>query len=263
MLKDTTQLKALFGSGNSPSQTSWNHLFDWLLHVEGLVEQAATDGPVIFVDDADHMYAIGPSLMPGATVRQVDSGLTYVKQQEPGDTSGDWELMGDVLLTIPDIIGLEAALDTLLLRTGDDVTVGTISAHNFGQHPPVSTLIPVTQDLQQVITLNRTDGIPFNRAVVMGNFTLSITGGASDHGFSQMVMVRNASEALVSFTKPADTETEKFIVINTTSTVEVAAGKTMTISVNRVALPEGDSRLETDGTSLYLLTCGKQFDVPS
>lgn len=130
-VKTVATLRTRFEGLDKPTQQDWTDLIDTMQSILETAQVAInTAQPVVVVADQAARLAAGPATQLGQRVKQSDNGLTYVKQQETGSLAGDWVSIGDSVIEIADVTGLQSALDSKLINYDDDITTGPIRARN-------------------------------------------------------------------------------------------------------------------------------------
>lgn len=136
-IRTIAELKSYFqGAYPGPDRTTaqqFTDLFDSLQWFDDMANAAlAAASPVILVPNQATMFLNGPVYKVGQRIKTLDDGLTWVKQNQPGTVIGDYAPIGDTAITIPDVNGLQDALDARMTRdqVDDEVCVGRLGVRN-------------------------------------------------------------------------------------------------------------------------------------
>lgn len=253
-------LKNYFRSGNKPSQIWWNNFFDSLAEIERQAIIAFNiNGPIIYVTDEAHRLLIGPATTIGRMVQQLDTGVTYVKQQQPGSNLIDWTEIGDAQITIPDVNGLQDELNALLLNDTDDQADVFIGAANFHQPGPVVEVAAVDLGATERVDMNLDTGYSMIYASVTKDFSLAMSAtNPTTTAMTQTLMAFNSGGASVACSLPADTATAWYILINGIAPMVVSSGKFLTLAVQSVPVPPSAPGYGGAGHMAYFVTYGLQ-----
>lgn len=193
-VKTVAALRLRFEGNDRPTRQDWIDLIDTM---QGILDSAnlaiQTAQPVTLVADQAARLALPPTFLPGQRAKQTNNGLTYVKQQQPGTNLADWVEIGDSIITIPDVIGLQTALDSKLINYDWDITTGVITARNFYlQNPSLNNTGPA-------VVISPMPWSAFEYAYRDQNFTISLNPtGSPDpvpEGCSNTIAVLNTSVA--------------------------------------------------------------------
>lgn len=259
-VREIEVLKRYFRAGNKPSQIWWNNFFDSLAEIERQALIAyEINGPIIYASNQAHRLVIGTAVTVGRMVQEMDTGITFVKQQQPGSNLGDWEAIGDAQITIPDVEDLQLELDNLYVKDANSAGNVLIGAYNFHQPGPVAELFAVDLGATERVDVDLTTGNSMVYASVTKNFTLGIAAsGVITQGLTQTLMAFNSSGGPLEFSMPADTGMAWYVLINGTEPVVVASGKFLTLAIQALPVNASDPDYAGPGHMVYFVTYGLQ-----
>lgn len=133
-IRTIAELKSYFQgvpTADTPTAEQWTDLFDSIQWYYDMVNAAlAAASSVVLVPDQLTMLTNGPTYAIGRRIKQTDEGITWVKQRNPGTSIEDYAPIADVEITIPDVIGLPAALDARFVIDGDGQSNYRIGVRN-------------------------------------------------------------------------------------------------------------------------------------
>lgn len=168
-IKPVSVLRTRFEGLDAPTQQDWIDLIDTM---QGILDTAdlaiLTAQPVTLVADQAARLALPPTFLPGQRAKQVDNGVTYVKQQQPGSNLADWTEIGDALIEISDVFDLQNQLNSKLINYDWDITTGDIAARNY-----YLANISINNTGPAVVTIP-IPGNAFEYAFRAVNFTISL-----------------------------------------------------------------------------------------
>lgn len=242
-LKTPSELKTFFAVKEKPSQVKWNHFFDSLNLVREKAEEAyAVNGPLIWVADEPARLLIGPMIYVGRMVKQIDNGITYVKQQAPGNAPGDWTEIGDTSIVISDVQDLPTELSYLLRKDVTNETIGTLYAATFVQDQAMETVVPVDLGGYERIDMPFGTGPAFLFAECSKDFTIGLlTAGPDPYlGMPQTLLVRNSGVSALQFTLPPGSATEIWTLTNGSTPVIVPVNYHLTLAVQGYYVTSAD-----------------------
>lgn len=231
-VKTLSALRARFEDGDRPTPQDFIDLIDTLGSISDLAAVAITTAaPVLVVADQTARLAAGPGVDVGQRVKQTNTGSTYVKQQDDGTDPGDWEEIGDSIIQIAEVTGLQDELDRRILNNTDDATTGSIGAVNY--HTPnwsINLTDPVNVD---VVFPN--NAIEF--AYRDSNLDISLTdSGLLDiYGQNQTLIIKNTSGSTITVDLVDDA-----VVFNGEFPISLPSGKMMTLTITAMPVADGD-----------------------
>lgn len=134
-IRSIAHLKSFFQGvpkTDRPTTSEWTDLIDTISWYYDMANAAlAAASPVILVADEAALLAGGASYAVGQRIKQLDIGKTFVKQQQPGTSTGDYGEIGDTAIVISDVVGLQEQLDRRIINDADDASNSRIGVRNL------------------------------------------------------------------------------------------------------------------------------------
>ena len=259
--RDPNLIKALFLPGNKPSQTAWNNFFDFMASIEAEIgaAYAMLIQPVNVVADEAARLAVGPATHIGWRVKQLDNGITYIKQVEDGTLDAHWEAIGDTYITIPDVDGAQAALDEKLVNDADDSTDYRLRMANHWCDRPVAAPGVDALPTQDVLQLNFSARTKYYYHEVDREFTVTrLLDVTALPGLPVYLLVRNLSAGAVDFVQPADLPdtglgAALFRAVNGAFPFSLSSGAGAVIKISQVPIPAIDPEYPSAGAHYYFI----------
>jgi len=116
---------------DNPTAGEWTDLIDTIGWYYDMVNAAvAASSPVIIVANEAELLTNGETYAVGRRIKQTDIGKTWVKQQQPGTSLGDYGEIGDTAIVISDVLGLQIQLDRRIVNDGDDASTARLGVRN-------------------------------------------------------------------------------------------------------------------------------------